>query len=171
MRNDAILLQHESELALGTEVCGIVGKHVARIRPSLVGALALSCCAQFSGACGLDLSREIAFPGGSSDLQAGQFRKLVDWYVELRDSAMGIADVSVYAYSIKGDAASLALVTARVAAVTGLVRTIGQNSPASVRSRGSEGDADRAQQFPEVVVGVQPQCAATQTCCRELPRK
>ena len=102
---------------------------------------------------------------------AGQVRKLVDWYVELRDSAMGIADVSVYAYSIKGDAASLALITARVAAVTGLVRMLGQNSPASVRPRVNEGDADRAEQFPEVVVGVQPQSAATQTCCGEGPRK
>ena len=144
---------------------------MARFRPSSVGAFALFCSAQLSYACSLDLSREIEFPGGSSDLQAGRVRKLVDWYVELRDSAIGIADVSVYAYSIKGDAASLALITARVAAVTGLVRMLGQNSPASVRSRVSEGDTDRAQQFREVVVGVQPQCAATQTCCRELPRK
>lgn len=142
------------------------------MRPLRIACMALVLCgAQLSSACSLDLSREIAFPGGSSNLQAGQVRKLVDWYVELRDSTTGIADVSVYAYSIKGDPANLALVKARVAAVTRLVHTLGEISPVSVRSRVSEGDADRAQQFPEVVVGVQPKCAATQTCCRELLQK
>ena len=137
-----------------------------KIRVDVIALLGL-CAAQLSNACSLDLSREIAFPGNTRVLQASQVQAVANWYVDLRNSAIGIADVSVYAYSIKGSAPHADLGKGRIAAVTDLVKTLGATDPVPVRSRVSEGSSERATQFPEVVVGVQPKCAATRSCCGE----
>jgi hypothetical protein len=128
-------------------------------------AVVALCAAQAASACSLDLSREISFPKDSMALQADQVRRLVNWYVDLRDSSIGISEVSIYAYAVKGDPTHVKTVGERVAGVSQLVQILGAGAPVPLSAKVSEGEADRAEQFPEVIVAVQPKCAQTRSCC------
>lgn len=118
-----------------------------------------------ASACSIAGSKEVSFDGESKALQASQILSVTDWYVGLRDGHIGIADISVYARSIKGDAAHAELVGARVAAVTDLIRTLRASDPIPLRSEVIASSSPGPEQYPEVVISIQPKCAATRTCC------
>ena len=135
-----------------------------RVRDSVFLVFALS-AAHGVSACSIAGSKEVSFAGESKALQASQILSVTDWYVGLRDGHIGIADISVYARSIKGDAAHAELVGARVAAVTELIRTLRASDPIPLRSEVIASSSPGPQQYPEVVISIQPKCAATRTCC------
>ena len=141
-----------------------------RVRDTVVLVLALS-AAHGASACSIAGSKEVSFAGESRALEASQVLSVTNWYVGLRDGHIGIANISVYARSIKGNAAHADLVNARVAAVTDLVRTLRANDSIPLRSEVAEGESPGPEQYPEVVVSIQPECAATRTCCSELIQK
>ncbi|WP_068643189.1 hypothetical protein [Variovorax soli] len=118
-----------------------------------------------ASACSIAGSKEVSFAGQSRALQASQILSVTDWYVGLRDGHIGIADISVYARSIKGNTAHAELVSARVAAVTELIRTLRASDPIPLRSEVIASSSPGPQQYPEVVISIQPKCAATRTCC------
>ena len=137
-----------------------------KIRRIVFLALALG-AAHWSSACSITGSKEVAFLGESRTLQASQILSVTNWYVGLRDGHIGIADISVYARSIKGNAAHTDLVKARVSAVTDLVRTLRAKDQVPLRSEVIESRSPGPEQYPEVVISVQPKCAATRSCCGE----
>ena len=115
------------------------------------------------------LRHELTFAGTSKTLSGSDVRSLTHWYIGLRDGRLGIASISVSAYSIKGDDKSAALVKARVAAVTELAQTLGLGEPVTLTSTVAAIDRRGAEQFPEILIAVQPKCAMTQSCCSANP--
>jgi hypothetical protein len=135
-----------------------------KIRTSLALWLALL-TPQWSGACSLaGLANESTFTGKQEKLSADQVRSITAWYVDLRDGRFGVADVSVFAAAIEGDPAHARLVESRVHAVAELLKTLIGSEAVPFDTRVSRRSAAVVQQFPEVVVSVQPKCAATNSC-------
>lgn len=124
----------------------------------------------WSNACVIPgLRHEVTFADGSATLSGSDVRSLTHWYVGLRDGPLGIDRISVSAYSIKGDDQSAALMKARVNAVTELVGTLGNGAPIPLTPSVVAIDRPGAEQFPELLIAVQPKCAMTQSCCSANP--
>lgn len=128
------------------------------------------CAATWSTACTIPgLRYELAFTDDTHSLQASQIRMVTDWYVDLRDGPFGIDRIYVSAYSIKGNAAHAQLVRARVAAVAELVETLNGADPVPLNSGVSAMESPGPQQYPEILISVQPKCAASHSCCGSDP--
>jgi hypothetical protein len=140
-----------------------------RTRSAVVLAFALA-AAPWSDACVvLGLRHEVAFTDDGRSLQSSSVRSVADWYVELRDGQLGIAGISVSAYSIKGNPVSADRVKARVAAVTELLTTLGMPDPVPLTSSVVPIERIGVEQYPQVRISVQPKCAATHSCCGTDP--
>lgn len=125
---------------------------------------------RWSSACVIpSLRHDVTFAGTRTTLLGSDARSLTHWYVGLRDGRLGIDQISISAYSIKGDDRSAALVRARVTAVTELVRTLGTGNPVPLTPSVVAIDSLGAKQFPEIRISVQPRCATTQSCCSTDP--
>jgi hypothetical protein len=129
-----------------------------------IGALACS----FAG-----LEHELKFRGGESALEASEVRRLADWYIDKRDG-VGIAEADVFAKAEKGSPASLRRARARVADVARLLDTLAARARIPVHSTIETVD-ESPRRVPEyldtVVVGVQPACVKTQSCCNSTAVK
>jgi hypothetical protein len=87
-------------------------------------------------ACSLvGLEHEVAFQSHEVNLSATEIRSLVDWYVKRRDGSLGVLEVTVFALSRKGDAASERETRQRTVAVVDLVRSLSEGHSIPVESR------------------------------------
>ena len=119
---------------------------------------------QTTHACSIvGLRQDFPFTPGSPVLEASHARTITDWYISLRDSSLGIAEVRIRAYFPKGNSVANDVARTRVAAVKQLVRVLGASDPVPLTIVVEGINSIRPASYDEVHIGVQPKCGSA--CC------
>ena len=113
------------------------------------------------------LEHEVRFRRDDTVLEAVEVRRLADWYIGKREG-LKIGGVDIFAKAERGGPASLRKARARVAGVTRLLVTLGARAPLPVHTSIETIDRSPRQATKDldtVVVGVQPACVKSSSCC------
>lgn len=132
----------------------------------LAVVVALVTTGTFANACKVyGLEHEVSFQEGSATIPAPEIRLLVDWYLKKRDGWEGVLEAYVSAYSRPDDPISTKLTEQRTQAVADLVRSISEGRSIPMRVTVEAVATPRSEAYTSVVVGTQPMCLKTRSCC------
>lgn len=134
-------------------------------RVVVVALMALPMCVLACSFAGLE--HEVKFRRDSLVLEGSEVRRLADWYIDKRDG-LRIGEVDVFAKAEGGRPTSLRKARARVASLARLIDTLAARAPAPVHTTIETVDESQRREpgyLDTVVVGVQPACVKTQSCC------
>lgn len=127
--------------------------------------LVLGMCSSATACSIVGLEHEVKFEPSSATPSSDELRKLVDWYIDKRDGPQGVLETTVYSRSRKGSAASAALTGQRTSLVMGLIKSLNETKPVPLTANTRAIVTPRSETYDTVVVGTQPVCAKTQSCC------
>ena len=111
------------------------------------------------------LEHEIKFLEGSATIRAAEIRSLIDWYLKKRDGWEGVLEAYVSAYSKPGNSASNMLTQRRAKVVADLVESLSAGRAIPMRVTVEGVATPRLEAYSTVVVGTQPVCLKTRSCC------
>ncbi|MDM0121893.1 hypothetical protein [Variovorax arabinosiphilus] len=134
-------------------------------RAVVVALMALPMCVLACSFAGLE--HEVRFRRDSLALEGAEVRRLADWYIDKRDG-LKIGEVDVFAKAEGGRPTSVRKARARVASLARLIDALGARAPVPVHTTIETVDESRRREpgyLDTVVVGVQPACVKTQSCC------
>lgn len=134
-------------------------------RAVVVALMALPMCVLACSFAGLE--HEVRFRSNGTVPDSSEVRRLVDWYIDKRDG-LKIGEADVFAKAEGGRPTSLRKARARVASLASLIDALGARAPVPVHTTIETVDESQRREpgyLDTVVVGVQPACVKTQSCC------